>query len=67
MKKNKHAVALGKLGGQKGGFARAAKLSPERRREIALKAINTRWAMVRAKQAYQNNQLKIENLKKSAK
>ncbi len=31
--KNPHAVALGRLGGQKGGKARAKKLSKERRRE----------------------------------
>jgi len=43
-KKNPHAVALGKLGGSKGGKKRAAQLSPERRREIAQKAIATRWA-----------------------
>ena len=30
-------------GGVKGGPARASKLSPERRREIALKAAQTRW------------------------
>ena len=33
--KNPAAVALGRLGGRKGGLARAKKLSPERRREIA--------------------------------
>ena len=33
--KNPHAVALGRLGGQKGGKARAAKLTAEQRREIA--------------------------------
>lgn len=43
-KKNPHAVALGKMGGAKGGKARAAKLSPERRREIARKAVLSRWA-----------------------
>jgi len=43
-KKNPHAVALGKIGGAKGGKIRAAKLSPERRREIARKAVLTRWA-----------------------
>jgi hypothetical protein len=37
--KNPHSVALGSLGGK----ARAAKLSPERRREIARKAIRARW------------------------
>lgn len=36
-------MALGRLGGKKGGEARAAVLSPERRREIARKAIMTRW------------------------
>ena len=43
-KKNPHAVALGKIGGAKGGKVRAAKLSPERRREIARKAVQSRWA-----------------------
>jgi len=43
-KKNPHAVALGKLGGSKGGKKRAANLSPERRREISQKAISARWA-----------------------
>ena len=41
--KNPAAVALGRLGGLKGGKARAAKLSPERRREIAKKAAEKRW------------------------
>jgi hypothetical protein len=41
--KNPAAVALGKLGGAKGGRARAAKLSPERRKAIAKKAAVTRW------------------------
>ena len=43
-KKNPHAVALGKMGGAKGGKVRAAKLSPERRQEIARKAVLSRWA-----------------------
>jgi len=38
------AATLGRLGGLKGGRARAAKLSPERRAEIAAKAAATRWA-----------------------
>lgn len=42
--KNPAAVALGKLGGSKGGKARAANLSPEQRREIAKKAAQARWA-----------------------
>lgn len=36
--------ALGRKGGLKGGKARAEKLSPERRREIAKKAAQTRWS-----------------------
>lgn len=43
-KKNPHAVALGKLGGSKGGKIRAAKLSAEQRAEIARKAVTARWA-----------------------
>ena len=42
-KKNPAAVALGKLGGKKGGRARAAKLTPEERSAIAKKAAETRW------------------------
>jgi hypothetical protein len=41
--KNPAAVALGKLGGIKGGKARANKLSPERRKEIAKIAAQSRW------------------------
>ena len=41
--RNPAAVALGKLGGKKGGPARAAKLTPEQRREIAKKAAAKRW------------------------
>lgn len=41
--KNPHAVALGRLGGLKGGVARAAKLSPKKRSEIAAKAAQKRW------------------------
>lgn len=41
--KNPHAVALGRLGGKKGGKARAAKLTPEERAEIAKKAAQARW------------------------
>ncbi len=43
-KKNEAAVALGRLGGLKGGKARARKLTAERRREIAVKAVSARWA-----------------------
>ena len=41
--KNPAAVALGKLGGAKGGAARAAALSPRRRKMIARKAAKARW------------------------
>jgi hypothetical protein len=41
--KNPAAVALGKLGGKKGGPARAAKLSPKKRSQIARTAAMTRW------------------------
>jgi len=41
--KNPAAVALGRLGGLKGGKARADGLTPERRKEIALKAAAKRW------------------------
>jgi hypothetical protein len=42
--KNPAAVALGRLGGLKGGKARATKLSKEQRREIARNAALARWA-----------------------
>ena len=41
--KNPAAVALGRLGGLKGGKARKEALSPKRRAEIAKKAAETRW------------------------
>ena len=41
--KNPAAVALGRLGGLKGGKARAAKLSAEQRRQIATNAAKSRW------------------------
>jgi hypothetical protein len=41
--KNPHAVALGRLGGSKGGTARARKLTAEQRREIAARAAAARW------------------------
>ena len=42
-KKNPAAVALGRLGGLKGGAARAAALGPKKRSAIAAKAAKTRW------------------------
>ena len=41
--KNPAALALSKLGAAKGGKARAAKLSPAKRRAIAQKAAKARW------------------------
>ncbi len=41
--KNPHAVALGRLGGQKGGKARARILSSKERTAIARKAARSRW------------------------
>jgi len=41
--KNPAAVALGRLGGKKGGPARARKLDQKRRTEIARKAAVARW------------------------
>ena len=42
--KNQAAVALGRLGGLKGGKARAAKLSSKKRSDIAKKAATSRWS-----------------------
>jgi hypothetical protein len=42
--KNPAAVALGRLGGLKGGKARAERLSAKKRKEIAQKAAQTRWS-----------------------
>ncbi|MDA8333242.1 MAG: hypothetical protein M0027_18925 [Candidatus Dormibacteraeota bacterium] len=41
--KNPAAVELGRLGGQKGGKARAARLTAEERSKIAKKAVAARW------------------------
>jgi hypothetical protein len=42
---NSHAAALGRLGGLKGGPARARALSSERRREIGRRAARKRWGL----------------------
>jgi len=42
---NPHAAALGRLGGLKGGPARARALSAERRRDIARRAARKRWGL----------------------
>jgi hypothetical protein len=41
--KDPAAVARGRLGGAKGGAARAAKLTPSERSESARKAVTKRW------------------------
>jgi len=41
--KNPAAVELGRLGGKKGGKARAAKLSAQQRSELARRAAKARW------------------------
>jgi hypothetical protein len=46
-KKNPHAVALGKLGGSKGGKIRASKLTAEQRSKIARNAVIARWEKFR--------------------
>jgi len=47
--KNPHAVALGRLGGQRGGKARAERLSSAKRSEIARVAARSRWEKKRPK------------------
>ena len=42
--KNPHAVELGRMGGKKGGKARAEKLTAEERSEIARKGAAARWS-----------------------
>jgi hypothetical protein len=44
IEKNAAAVALGRLGGLKGGVARAANLTTEEKKAIAQKAAKARWA-----------------------
>ncbi|MBA7563157.1 hypothetical protein ES708_04810 [subsurface metagenome] len=44
--KNLAAVVLGRLGGKKGGKARAKKLTPEQRSDIARRAAQARWQRV---------------------
>ena len=48
-RKTPHAVALGKLGGSKGGKIRAAKLTSEQRSKIARNAVIARWEKARKK------------------
>lgn len=46
-KKNPAAVMLGRLGGLKGGPARAAKMTADERSESARKAVQARWEKAR--------------------
>jgi hypothetical protein len=48
--KNPAAVALGRLGGLKGGKARARNLTPEQRAESARKAALARWCRAEKKE-----------------
>jgi hypothetical protein len=45
--RNPHAVAMSKLGASKGGKARAAAMSPAKRKAIAKKAAAKRWGASR--------------------
>jgi hypothetical protein len=47
--KNPHAVALGRLGGRRGGPARRRSLSPEVRSAIGQLAVQKRWIDVKGK------------------
>jgi hypothetical protein len=49
--KNPHAQALGRLGGLKGGRARAQSLSQEKRVAIARQAANVRWSKPQSRRA----------------
>jgi hypothetical protein len=59
--KNPAAVALGRLGGLKGGDARAASMSAERRREIAQRAAKQRWAKVKVDEAGNSVDLAVDS------
>ena len=48
--KNPAAVALGRLGGLKGGKVRAQRMTPEQRSEAARKAVQARWSKKREKE-----------------
>ena len=55
-KKNPNAVALGRLGGSKGGKIRAAKLTSEQRSIIARNAVNARWDKARKSKEKKNGE-----------
>jgi len=54
--KNPHAVALGKMGGSKGGKKRAARLTPEQRSASARNAALARWSKIRKAKDTKKNQ-----------
>jgi len=58
--KNPHAVALGRAGGRKSAATRMVKILPERRREIARKAVLARWAREKAKKRIRESLVKLE-------
>ena len=61
--KNPNAVALGRLGGLKGGKARAAALSREERRQIAKKAAQARWKPIPLACPFcHENKLSVDNV-----
>jgi hypothetical protein len=53
--KNPAAVSLGRLGGLKGGKARAKSLTPERRREIAMLGVKARLKKLKKRKAAEAN------------
>lgn len=57
-RKNPAAVALGRLGGLKGGVARAKKLNGKRRSDIAKKAAQARWLSEYRKRREQSREKK---------
>lgn len=59
--KNPAAVALGRLGGKKGGPARAKKLSKKKRSDIAKKAAKARWSDSSTKQNKKKNKEPVES------
>ena len=59
--KNPAAVALGRLGGLKGGNARAAALSPADRKAIAQRAAKQRWAKVKSNESGNSVDLAVDS------
>ena len=49
--KNPAAVALGRLGGLKGGKVRASRLTESKRKSSAVKAANVRWSKTKPKES----------------